>query len=275
TPPTVPTGLRSRVNNRQVSFSWNPATDAQTPADGLNYNLRVGTTQGGSDIFAPMSLSDGTRQVVGLGNASQNTNWQLKDLQPGTYYWSVQAIDTAWAGSTFATEGSFTIRDSIINGTNGNDRLIGTNNNDIINGLDGNDLLAGITGDDSLVGGKGNDSLYGGRGADSLNGGNGSDILLGERGDDLLDGGLGNDTLIGGNGLDKFLLAANSGIDTITDFEDGKDLLVLGNGLSFSQLTITQGIGRIRINVAATGQIIGVLRGVSANQIDATDFGVL
>jgi Ca2+-binding RTX toxin-like protein len=91
----------------------------------------------------------------------------------------------------------------------------------------------------------------------------------------LLDGGLGNDSLTGGNGLDKFLLVANSGIDTITDFEDGKDLLILGNGLSFSQLTITQGIGRIRINFAATGQVIAVLRGVSADRINATDFGVL
>jgi hypothetical protein len=29
-------------------------------------------------------------------------------MVPGTYYWSVQAIDTAWAGSAFASEGTFT-----------------------------------------------------------------------------------------------------------------------------------------------------------------------
>ncbi|MEG4073762.1 FG-GAP-like repeat-containing protein, partial [Microcoleus sp. Pol14C2] len=109
TPPTAPTGLSAQPDGRNVTFNWNKATDAQTPADGLSYNLRVGTTPGGSDILAPMSLNDGTRQVVGLGNANQNTEWQLKDLSPDkTYYWSVQAIDTAWAGSPFAEEGSFT-----------------------------------------------------------------------------------------------------------------------------------------------------------------------
>jgi hypothetical protein len=283
TPPTTPTGLRSQVSNRQVSFNWNPATDAQTPAAGLNYNLRVGTRPGGSEIFAPMSLNNGTREIVGLGNASQNTNWQLKDLQPGTYYWSVQAIDTAWAGSPFATEGSFTIRDTprsirvrgSFKSRSNNSIINGTNGNDVINGSDGNDWLAGLDGDDTLFGGKGDDSLYGGRGADSLNGGNGNDILLGDMGDDLLDGGLGNDTLIGGNGLDKFLLAANSGIDTITNFEDGKDLLILGNGVTFSQLAITESNGITQISFAPTGQVFASLIGVSATAINATDFTLL
>ncbi|WP_293337891.1 FG-GAP-like repeat-containing protein, partial [Microcoleus sp. CAWBG58] len=287
TPPTVPTGLRSQVSNREVSFNWNPATDAQTPAAGLNYNLRVGTTPGGSEIFAPMSLNNGTREIVGLGNASQNTNWQLKDLQPGTYYWSVQAIDTAWAGSPFATEGSFTISDlrrsirvrgsfkSIIYSNFIINRINGTNGNDVLNGTNGNDILAGLNGDDTLFGGKGNDWLYGGRGADSLNGDNGNDILQGDIGDDLLNGGLGNDTLRGGNGLDKFVLAANSGIDTIADFEDGKDLLILGNGVTFSQLAITEINGITGISFAATGKVFASLTGVSATAINAADFSLL
>ncbi|WP_293348402.1 MULTISPECIES: DUF4347 domain-containing protein [unclassified Microcoleus] len=108
--PTAPTGLSNLPSGRNVTLKWNKATDAETRADGLSYNLRVGTTPGGQDILSPMSyLADGTRQLVGLGNVSQNTQWQLKDLSPDkTYYWSVQAIDTAWAGSQFATEGSFT-----------------------------------------------------------------------------------------------------------------------------------------------------------------------
>ncbi|TAE95719.1 MAG: DUF4347 domain-containing protein [Oscillatoriales cyanobacterium] len=109
TPPTAPTGLSDLPSGRNVTLKWNKATDAQTRPDGLSYNLRVGTTPGGQDILSPMSLANGTRQVVGLGNVSQNTQWQLKDLSPDkTYYWSVQAIDTAWAGSEFATEESFT-----------------------------------------------------------------------------------------------------------------------------------------------------------------------
>jgi Ca2+-binding RTX toxin-like protein len=109
TPPTAPTGLTAVASGPEVTFNWNKATDAQTPANGLSYNLRVGTTKGGQEILSPMSLGDGTRQLVGLGNVNENTRWQLKDLPPKTYYWSVQAIDTAWAGSPFGTEGEFTI----------------------------------------------------------------------------------------------------------------------------------------------------------------------
>ncbi|MEG4202680.1 S8 family serine peptidase [Microcoleus sp. Pol7_A1] len=109
TVPATPTGLISSVNGNSVTLNWNPATDAETPQTGLTYNLRVGTTPGGSDIMSPMANSNGTRNVVQMGNVNQNTSWQLKNLKPGTYYWSTQAIDTSFEGSTFATEGSFKV----------------------------------------------------------------------------------------------------------------------------------------------------------------------
>jgi hypothetical protein len=106
---TNPGGPSSSVNGNSVTLNWNPATDAETPQTALTYNLRVGTTPGGSDIISPMANSNGTRKVVQMGNVNQKTNWTLKNLKPGTYYWSTQAIDTAFAGSTFATEGTFTL----------------------------------------------------------------------------------------------------------------------------------------------------------------------
>ncbi|MFB2921008.1 S8 family serine peptidase [Aerosakkonema funiforme] len=108
-PPTSPTVLSSSVNGTSVSLKWNPATDAQTPQKGLTYNVRVGTTPGNSNIMSPMAFSNGERKVVQMGNVNQNTSWTLRNLKPGTYYWSVQAIDTAFAGSQFATEGTFTV----------------------------------------------------------------------------------------------------------------------------------------------------------------------
>ncbi|MEG5160494.1 FG-GAP-like repeat-containing protein [Microcoleus sp. AT3-A2] len=109
TPPTAPTGLTTaKSDGGTVTFKWNKATDLQTPDDGLSYNLRVKTSDG-KYILSPMSLEDGTRQIVGLGNVSQNTQWQLKDLPRGTYNWGVQAIDNAWAGSPFAFGGSFLV----------------------------------------------------------------------------------------------------------------------------------------------------------------------
>ncbi len=104
-----------------VALSWNAPSDnpptsgsALTPSSGLSYNLRVGTTPGAADVVAPMSFfdtavpPDGLRKVAGRGHV-QGTSWTLTGLIPGaTYYWSVQAVDTALAGGHFATEGSFT-----------------------------------------------------------------------------------------------------------------------------------------------------------------------
>jgi len=106
TVPSAPTGL-SGVGG---SLSWAASTDAQTPAAGLTYNLRVGTTPGGVDVLSPMaSTSTGYRRVAQLGNANHGATAFLAGLSPGTYYWGVQAIDTAFAGSAFSSESTFSI----------------------------------------------------------------------------------------------------------------------------------------------------------------------
>jgi hypothetical protein len=110
TPPTVPTNLNSSVNGQDVTFSWNKSTDIETPQNGLTYNLRIGTTPGGIDVISPMSdLVTGKRRIVRRGNTEHNNQWTIKGLAPGTYYWSVQAIDNCFAGSPFANEKTFTI----------------------------------------------------------------------------------------------------------------------------------------------------------------------
>ncbi|BFM39586.1 FG-GAP-like repeat-containing protein [Synechocystis sp. LKSZ1] len=109
TPPTAPTGLSvTWPSLTSVVLTWNAPTDTQTPTNGLSYNLRVGTTPGGSDVVGPMALSNGKRTVAVSGTV-ETTTWVLNGLTPGQqYYWSVQAIDSAFAGSAFATESSFT-----------------------------------------------------------------------------------------------------------------------------------------------------------------------
>ena len=108
TTPSAPTNLVANVLGTSALLSWSPAGDAQTPAAALSYNLRVGTTPGGSQIVAPHSSSAGYRRLAELGNAQLNLSARLSSLKPGTnYYWSVQAVDSAFAGSAFAAEGSF------------------------------------------------------------------------------------------------------------------------------------------------------------------------
>jgi hypothetical protein len=109
TPSAAPTGLSDSVAGITATLSWSAPSDAQTPTDGLTYNLRVGTSPGAADVVGPMAnASTGFRRVVEMGNASHGTQARLR-LPFGTYYWSVQAIDTAFAGSPFAAEGSFDI----------------------------------------------------------------------------------------------------------------------------------------------------------------------
>jgi hypothetical protein len=108
TPPLAPSGLTVALSNDTVVLGWMPGSDAQTPASGLSYNLRIGTTPGGFDVISPMSASNGFRRVVEPG--MQRQGGALFKYTPGTpYYWSVQAIDTSFAGSPFAPEQSFKI----------------------------------------------------------------------------------------------------------------------------------------------------------------------
>ncbi|MDB6121123.1 MAG: Fibronectin type domain protein [Pedosphaera sp.] len=108
--PAVPTGLAASITTSGVILTWYPATDGQTPVEGLSYNLRVGTTSGNSNILSAQADSIfGLRRVPKLGNAQLRLITTLTNLSPGNYYWSVQAVDTAFAGSLFAKEESFTL----------------------------------------------------------------------------------------------------------------------------------------------------------------------
>lgn len=110
TRPDAPAGLITATDGGEALFSWLPAADTQTPAAGLTYNFRLGTSPGGNEVVAPMSLlSDGYRIVTSQGNAGQNTDIAIYNLDAGTYYWSVQAIDQAMEGSVFSDEQTFII----------------------------------------------------------------------------------------------------------------------------------------------------------------------
>jgi predicted nucleotidyltransferase len=99
------------VNVNKVLLSWDKASDAETTQNALNYNVRVGTTTGNSNILGPMANhTSGYRHIPARGNAEfKNIGYTLNNLSPGTYSWSVQAIDQAYSGGSWATENSFTL----------------------------------------------------------------------------------------------------------------------------------------------------------------------
>jgi predicted nucleotidyltransferase len=112
TSPAAPANLQTTpISLSKVTLSWDKASDLQTPQNTLTYNIRIGTTAGGSNIVGPMaSVSTGFRRVPARGNAEfKNNGYVIGNLAPGTYYWSVQAIDQSFAGGDWATESSFTL----------------------------------------------------------------------------------------------------------------------------------------------------------------------
>lgn len=106
TKPIAPTGLQAvlSADSKSVTLSWQRSTDAQTSQNGLSYNIYM------SEKLSPMAnITNGYRKVAATGNAGERTSYTIKGLIPGKkYYWSVQAVDAAFAGSPFAAEQSFT-----------------------------------------------------------------------------------------------------------------------------------------------------------------------
>jgi len=107
-PPDVPDNLQTLTNEHTVYFAWNNSTDNTTPVDGISYNLRVGTYSGGQDILPSNAGSTGSPLVPGHGNVGNNTSWKL-NLEDGTYFWSVQALDHGYSSSDFSLEQQFTV----------------------------------------------------------------------------------------------------------------------------------------------------------------------
>ena len=115
TTPTVPSNLDFVEDSTGITLRWDKSSDNETPEAGLKYNIVIGTTPGGVDIFSPMSdRNTGFRRVVDMGNCNHNNNWKIKGLAEGTYYWSVQAIDNNFAGSNFSPENTFSIGQQIV-----------------------------------------------------------------------------------------------------------------------------------------------------------------
>lgn len=102
-PKTSSSTIISQVETKfLVQFNWQQAVDDKTPKDGLTYAISIGTKPGLSDVIDPNSdLISGVRKTPEAGNAGTNTSISLL-LDQGTYYWSVQAIDAANAGSVFS-----------------------------------------------------------------------------------------------------------------------------------------------------------------------------
>jgi hypothetical protein len=90
-----------------VALNW-PALAAINGAP-VTYNLRVGTAPGLGNVLIPHSRSDGRRLLPTPGNAGYANARTLRQLPPGTYWWTVQAVDNRWHGQPWLAQQTFTV----------------------------------------------------------------------------------------------------------------------------------------------------------------------
>ncbi|MBK9726830.1 MAG: VCBS repeat-containing protein [Saprospiraceae bacterium] len=97
-PPNAPKNLYSIPDCNKVQLNWGPAQDDHTPTQSIIYEIYIGSSPGKSDVLSEVNTYN-----------IRNTHFVINNLKPGTYYWSVKAIDQAQSASAYAPEQSFTI----------------------------------------------------------------------------------------------------------------------------------------------------------------------
>ena len=83
-------------------LTWGAGSDTETPASGLVYELRIGTSSGGSNVFNgiyPLSGISGLSKTIQLGAGAGSQ----------TYFWSARTVDSTGRVSTWSVEDSFVV----------------------------------------------------------------------------------------------------------------------------------------------------------------------
>ncbi len=104
--PTTPTNLIAELVDDRFEISWSPSTDSETNSETLTYNWYLRTET--DTVISSNSFSSGKRKIVENGNLGYgSTHFLNRFMEPGDYYWSVQAIDNGFQGSSFSEESFF------------------------------------------------------------------------------------------------------------------------------------------------------------------------
>ncbi|GFM87062.1 hypothetical protein PSCICO_24610 [Pseudomonas cichorii] len=231
----------------------------------------------------------------GFGLDGTVTERILPDTTNGVLYWANEGGERVFGGTGA----------DVITGGLGDDVLVGESSTSSTVG--GNDTLNGGEGNDVVRGGAGDDVLYGGAGLDYLGGDAGNDVLYLEGDQGIADyatttllspninlGGAASHTgasVAGGAGNDRFVVvedlkaSASQGImaNLIDDFEVANpaekiDLSQIRAVHSFAELNFSsvtvdgEQYLRVWLGAMASGTQYLTLKGVTANQLSATNF---
>ncbi len=107
--PSAPKTLSVDFDENTAVITWSSGRDAETPVSFLTYNLNVGTTPGGNDIFSAPGNKN-YYHLTDMGNvgngivSGDSHKWLIKDLTKISYYYfSIQTVDRGLNGSTWTT----------------------------------------------------------------------------------------------------------------------------------------------------------------------------
>ncbi|MBW6515250.1 MAG: VCBS repeat-containing protein [Candidatus Cloacimonetes bacterium] len=114
--PAPPQILHTIVGEENVTFQWSNGLDAETPLNGLSYNVWLKQLNSPNlQLMAPMAdLNSGFRKVGRPGNAGYSNSFVITGLPDGQYEWAVQTIDSAYAGSMFSEWQTFNFPDQYL-----------------------------------------------------------------------------------------------------------------------------------------------------------------
>ena len=107
--PDPPDVLESFAISNRAIFNWGNGSDTVDPDQSLQYNLRIGTSSGASDL-----LSSGTS--FNSPNIGPRLIREFTNIPWGTYYWSVQTVDASGIVSSWSQENELFIP-RIVNST--------------------------------------------------------------------------------------------------------------------------------------------------------------
>jgi hypothetical protein len=115
TPPSAPTNFRTFIQGNTINLSWDSSTDSETESSALTYNVYIEDLDRNKLLVSPNSNpANGYRKIVAAGNAGYNRYFQMQNLAPGNYAWSVQAVDNGFSGSSFGQTQLFSINSDAI-----------------------------------------------------------------------------------------------------------------------------------------------------------------
>ena len=104
-PPAKVTELNFEdLGNGYVNLNWEAPVDDFSAI--MGYNLRLGTTPGGDELSYLLSNQLTGDLLVNQVPTILNNSYTIQ-LDPGVYYWSVQAVDKGFKGGEFSDEQDF------------------------------------------------------------------------------------------------------------------------------------------------------------------------